>query len=77
MGATNSIGSNPQSVNPPATNFPRELHSTDPRWKPDNHESRLLDFLEDLIIDVARTHPRVRDLDVALWIARVAVGAKK
>jgi len=40
-------------------------------------EQRLLDFVGQLILDVARTHPRVRDLDVALWIARVAVGAKK
>jgi hypothetical protein len=43
----------------------------------DGTEQRLLDFVGQLILDVARTHPRVRDLDVALWIARVAVGAKE
>jgi len=43
----------------------------------DEPEQRLLDFVGQLIIDLAHTHPRVRDLDVALWIARVAVGDKK
>lgn len=45
-------------------------HNPDP-------EQRLLDFVEGLILDLAHTHPRVRDLDVALWVARVAVGVKK
>lgn len=40
-------------------------------------EQRLLDFLASLIIDVARTHPRVTEAQVALWLARVAVGTKK
>jgi hypothetical protein len=40
-------------------------------------EQRLLDFVADLILDIAQTHPRVRDLDVALWISRVALGVKK
>ena len=39
-------------------------------------EQRLLDFLASLIIDVARTHPRVTDAQVALWLARVALGDK-
>jgi hypothetical protein len=40
-------------------------------------ERRLLDFVAGLILDLAHSHPRIRDLDVALWIARVAVGAKE
>jgi hypothetical protein len=40
-------------------------------------EQRLLDFVARLILDIAHTHPRIRDLDVALWIARVAVGDRK
>jgi hypothetical protein len=43
----------------------------------DEAEQRLLDFVGSLILDVAHTHPRVRDFDVALWIARAAVGAKE
>ena len=39
-------------------------------------DRRLLDFVGSLIVDTARTNPRIRDLDVALWIARVAVGVK-
>ena len=38
-------------------------------------EQRLLDFVEELILDVAHTHSRVTEAEVALWIARVAVGA--
>jgi hypothetical protein len=40
-------------------------------------EHRLLDFVASLIIDMARTHPRVTEVQVALWLARVAVGVKK
>jgi hypothetical protein len=40
-------------------------------------EQRLLDFVGQLILDLARTHPRVRETDVAIWIARAAVGAKQ
>lgn len=40
-------------------------------------EQRLLDFLASLIIDVARTHPRVTETQVALWLARVALGTRK
>jgi hypothetical protein len=39
-------------------------------------EQRLLDFVASLILDVARTHPRVTEEQVALWLARVAVGAR-
>jgi len=39
-------------------------------------EQRLLDFLASLILDLARTHPRVTEEHVALWLARVALGAK-
>ena len=39
-------------------------------------EQRLLDFLAALIVDVARTHPRVTLEQVALWLARVVVGGK-
>jgi hypothetical protein len=40
-------------------------------------ERRLLDFVAALIVDVARTHPRVTQEQVALWLARVALGVKK
>jgi len=43
-------------------------------WKPDNHESRLLEFLATLIIDVAQTHPAVTHEDVAYWLAGAVVG---
>jgi hypothetical protein len=39
-------------------------------------EQRLLDFVAALIIEVARTHPRVTEAHVALWLARVVIGAK-
>lgn len=40
-------------------------------------EQRLLEFVAELIIDLAHTHPRVREVDVALWVARIAVGGKQ
>jgi hypothetical protein len=40
-------------------------------------EQRLLDFVASLIIEVAQRHPRVTDAQVALWLARVALGVKK
>ncbi len=40
-------------------------------------EKRLLDFVAALILDIARTHPRVTQEQVALWLARVALGAKR
>jgi len=39
-------------------------------------EKRLLEFVAGLILDVARTHPRVTQEQVALWIARVVVGSR-
>lgn len=43
-------------------------------WKPANAEERLLAFIEELILDVARTHPRITQRDVAEWLAAVAIG---
>ncbi len=40
-------------------------------------EQRLLDFVEKLILDVARNHPRMTQWQVALWLARVVVGGKR
>jgi hypothetical protein len=39
-----------------------------------NPEQRLLAFVEQLIIDLAKTHPAVTQKNVALWLARVVVG---
>ena len=39
-------------------------------------EQRLLDFLASLILEIAHTHSRVTEQQIALWIARVAVGTK-
>jgi hypothetical protein len=40
-------------------------------------EQRLLDFVASLILELARTHSRVTQEQIALWIARVAVGANR
>jgi hypothetical protein len=40
-------------------------------------EQRLLDFVAALILDLAHTHPHVAPEEIALWLARVAVGTKK
>ena len=40
-------------------------------------EQGLLDFVASLIIDVARTHPRVTEAQVALWLATAVLGVKK
>ncbi len=40
-------------------------------------EEKLLEFLESLILDVARNHPRVTGADVAAWLASVAAGSPK
>jgi hypothetical protein len=53
-----------------------ELHSTDARWKPNNHEGKLLDFVATLIVDLATGHPAVMQQDVADWLAGVVVGRK-
>lgn len=39
-------------------------------------EEKLFDFLAWLIVDLARTHPRVTGEQVALWLARVALGTR-
>jgi hypothetical protein len=39
-----------------------------------NPEERLLDFVADLILDLAKTHPHLTQAQVALWLVRVAVG---
>jgi hypothetical protein len=40
-------------------------------------EQRFLDFVASLIIEAARTHPRITEAHVALWLARVVLGTKK
>lgn len=40
-------------------------------------EQRLLDFVALLILDVAHTHPRITEAQIALWLAHVALGTKK
>jgi hypothetical protein len=40
-------------------------------------EQRLLDFVAWLIVELARTHSRVTQEQVALWLARVALGAHR
>lgn len=54
---------------------PNLRFAADDGWKPDNCERRLLVFVEALILDVARTHPRIKEAQIALWLARVVVGA--
>lgn len=39
-------------------------------------EQRLLDFVASLILELARTHSRVTQQQIALWLACVTVGAK-
>jgi hypothetical protein len=53
---------------------PQSPHSTDPGWKPNNHEEKLLEFLEPLILNVARTHPAITQQDIAEWLAFVVEG---
>jgi hypothetical protein len=40
-------------------------------------EKRLLDFVGWLIVEVARTHSRVTQQQIALWLAGVALGANR
>jgi hypothetical protein len=54
---------------------PQTPPSIDPRWKPNNHEEKLLEFLDSLILDLARNHPRVTNADVAAWLVNVAAGS--
>jgi hypothetical protein len=37
-------------------------------------EQRLLKFVAQLIVDLARTHSRVTQEQIAFWIARIALG---
>jgi len=46
-------------------------------WNTSAAELRLLDFVASLILYIAHTHPRVTQEQVALWVARVALGVKK
>ena len=40
-------------------------------------EVRLLDFVGSLILDVARTNSRVTQQEIALWLAKVTLGASR
>jgi len=40
-------------------------------------EHRLLDFVAGLILELAHTHSRVTPEQIALWLARVVLGAKR
>jgi hypothetical protein len=40
-------------------------------------EQRLLDFVARLIVEVASTHSRVTQQQIALWLARVALGTNR
>ncbi|MGC1907701.1 MAG: hypothetical protein WA715_28015 [Candidatus Acidiferrum sp.] len=39
-------------------------------------DQRLLDFVASLIVEIARTHSRVTQQQIALWLARVALGTR-
>ena len=43
----------------------------------DSPEGRLLTFLEELIIELAKTHPSITQHDVAAWLADVVVGSSR
>jgi hypothetical protein len=53
------------------------MHSTDPRWKPNNHEDKLLNVVEKLLVDLAQTHPSFSRQDVADVIAHVVLPGRK
>jgi hypothetical protein len=40
-------------------------------------EQRLLNFVASLILDLARTHSRITQEQVAIWLARVVVGTNR
>jgi len=40
-------------------------------------ERRLLDFVAALILELAHTHPRITQEDVAIWLARAVLGPKR
>ena len=51
-------------------------HQT-PERIPDNDEQKLLAFLEELIIDLAKSHPAITQAQVAGWLAGVIVGHQR
>ena len=40
-------------------------------------EQRLLDFVASLILELAHTHSRITQQQIALWLARVALGTNR
>jgi hypothetical protein len=46
-------------------------------WMTSEAEQRLLDFVAFHIVEVARTNSRLSQFQVALWLARVVLGARK
>jgi hypothetical protein len=44
---------------------------------PDNQEEKLLAFLEELIIDLAKTHPAITQQHLAGWLGAVVVGCPR
>ena len=40
-------------------------------------EQRLLDFVASLVLEVASTHSRVAEEQIALWLARVVIAANR
>ena len=48
-----------------------------PDWNASEAEQRLLAFVASLILDVAHSHTRVTQEQIALWLARAALGAKR
>ena len=52
-------------------------HQTRRAAIPDNQEEKLLTFLEELIVNLAKTHPAITQQDVAGWLAAVVVGCPR
>jgi len=44
---------------------------------PNNGEEKLLAFVEELILDLAKSHPAVTKRNVADWLAAVVVGRRR
>jgi len=44
---------------------------------PDNQEEKLLAFLEELIIDLAKTQPAITQQPLAGWLGSVVVGCPR
>jgi hypothetical protein len=45
--------------------------------QPHSPEGRLLSFVEELILDLAKTHPAITQQHVAEWLAKVIVGCPR